>query len=206
MHGFEYLKYHKGAVKVGQTFYPLGAKINAALSTLAQAIDKLIAFPFLIEEYVEVDKLELDVTGAGGAGNRVAFGIYSNTGPGVLHPEDLMVASIEGDGTATGLNAVTTLTGNSILKLSPGVYWLAYTNGNGTVATVRALASTALPCHLGWTEAAPAVARTGIQVDRAFVPAGVGVQATLPVTFPDPGTVPIYITTAVPMVLARPSA
>lgn len=201
----EYLSYHKGAIKNGQTFYT-NAPAFTALATLAQAIDKLIATPFIIPEYVEIDKLEIEVTGAGGAGNRVTFGIYSNEASGRFYPEQNLFTSIEGDGTATGLNAATTLTGNSILRLDAGIYWLAYTNGNGTVATVRAVASAAAWPLLGWSEAAPPVARTGVITDRTYVAVGVGVAGSLPSNFPDPGTNPAYIATAVPIVVMRPSA
>lgn len=197
MHGFEYMKYHKGASKTGQCFYT-NAPAFTALTTLAQAVDKLIAFPFVISEPITIDKLEFEVTGAGGAGCLARVGIYSNEGSGILFPQDLICQSAEFDATGTGLGGGAALTPNAETQLDAGVYWGAYSNGVGTVCTVRAVAAAAVWPLLGWAEAAPPTLRSGIITDRTYV------SGSLPSTFPDPGTNPAFIATAVPVIMIRP--
>lgn len=199
MHGIEYMRYHKGSSKTGQCFYT-NAPAFTALTTLAQAVDKLIAAPFIVSSYMEIDKLEFEVTGAGGAGCLAQMGIYDNKGPGILFPGELRGKTGVGAADGTGLLGGTVLTGNSIIKLDPGIYWAAYSNGVGTVCTVRAIAAAACWPHLGWAEAAPPTLRSGIITDRAYT------SDNLPTTFPDPGTNPAFIATAFPLLLMRPAA
>lgn len=99
-----------------------------AISTTALVANRLYALAWLIVRPLTIDRLALEVTGAGGAGTKARLGIYANGTnlyPGALLKDVGLVAV---DGVAV---VAATITGN--LSLAAGLYWLALiTDGTPT--------------------------------------------------------------------------
>jgi hypothetical protein len=188
-------RYNRGATGAGQTFY--GNSVNAtAIAAITPAVDVLHACPFFIPEPIQVDKFEYNLAVAG-ASSLAIVGLYYNK-EGQLYPGNLLVQSAQIDQN-TGLEGLkaTTLTGSAILNLDAGLYWSVYWQ-DATASQVSGVAVGGLGVTLGYTEAAPPVARTGITHAATFVPT----TGVLPSTFPT--TSPSYVVVAQTLVLLRP--
>lgn len=190
----ELTRFNKGAVGAGQAFY--SNSVNAtALTTVTPAADILHASPWFVPEPIVVDKFEYEVSTAG-ASSLGLLGLYYNV-EGKLYPGTLAATSAQIDQN-TGLEGLkaTTLTGNAILNLDAGMYWWVYQQ-DATAAALRAVALGAMSVTLGFTEAAPPVARVGINHALTFTPT----TGVLPATFPT--ATPSYVVVAQPIVLVR---
>lgn len=190
-------RFNKGTLGAGATFY--SNSINAtALTTVTPAADILHASPWFVPEPIFMDKFEYEVSTAG-ASSLGLLGLYYNKEGvnGTLLPGTLIVSSAQIDQN-TGLEGLkaTTLTGASIIRLDAGLYWWVYCQ-DATAAALRAVALGAMSTTLGFTEAAPPVARVGINVANTFVPT----TGTLPATFPTTGL--SYVVVAQPLVIVR---
>ena len=142
-----------------------------------------------------MDRFEYEVSTAG-ASSLGLLGIYYNK-EGLVFPGNLLVQSAQIDQN-TGLEGLkaTTLTGSAILNMDAGLYWIVYCQ-DATAAALRAPAVGAMSTTLGFTEAAPPVARLGLNVANTFVPT----TGVLPATFPTASVT--YVTVAQPLVLLR---
>jgi len=93
---------------------------NRAVGTVAIVADTLYAAPFMVVRPLTIDRLAIQVTGAGAAGKLARLGIYrdgANLYPGALLAD---VGAVAVDGVAVVAAAIA---GN--LALQPGLYWLA---------------------------------------------------------------------------------
>lgn len=186
------LRINKGAVGAGQTYY--SNSINAtALTTVTPAADILHASPWFVPEPIQVSKFEYEVSTAG-ASSIGLLGLYYNkegqTCPGALLSSS---AQIDQNTGLEGLKA-TSFTAANYLKIDAGLYWWVYCQ-DATAAALRAVALGAMSTSLGFTEAAPPVARVGINVANTFVPT----TGVLPANFPTTGLT--YVVVAQPIVL-----
>jgi hypothetical protein len=101
--------------------YGSSAIISTTYGPLIPTVDSIYAAPFWSPRGGHIDRLRLNVTVGGAAGNNVVMGIYDSVGIGQLWPHNLLVA--------TGVldtSGVSTVEGVIDLDLDPNVlYWLA---------------------------------------------------------------------------------
>lgn len=187
-----FMSYNRGAVGGGQTNY-VNQPNGAALSTVTPAINTMIAAPFPVFEPLWVNELAFEVTTLGAA-SFTRIGIYSNKGAGQLYPANLVVDGGSQDTNTTGLKQ-TTYTGNGVIKLDVGIYWMAYVTSI-VAPVVRAVAAIETWPLLGWSEAAPPVYRTSVTFAFTF--------AAFPANFPT--TTPAYASAAIPVILMQSAA
>lgn len=185
---------HKGAGGVGAT--RLSNQANClAVSTVAPAIDKLWAVPIYLKAGT-LDTFGFEVSTGGGAGNKARIFLFSNKGAGgILYPDKLLLSGTEEDGTAAAVKETAVS-----YKVDDGLYWVVYTNGGGTVATVRAVAVGGLPNIIG-SNSTPVTA-TAISKAATY-------SATLTSIFTNGETFPTggaYETAAMPLVWVKYSA
>lgn len=117
----------------------------SAAATAAPTQNTMRAHPLDVPHDVTVDRIAVEVTGAGGAGSVVRLGIYLDDGTGV--PGALLLDAGAGiDGTSATGQAITISQ-----ALSRGRLWLACVSQVGTVPTMRALAGGVAGVDLGTT-------------------------------------------------------
>lgn len=158
-----------------QTQRLLADSSACVLAVAAQAIDTLIAIPFVVSLGAMLDQINLNVTAAA-AGSSARVGIYRATSPRNLYPGALV------SGTDAGAIDTTTVgykTSAVTATLKPWLYWAVYTAGV-LAPTVNTIPNVATNAHcteiLGWTAANPPASFNSLRVARAF--------AALPATFP----------------------
>jgi len=187
--------FHKGSGGAGVARYS-NAVNCLAVSTVAPAIDKLWAMPIYLKAGT-LDRIGFEVTTGGGSGNKARIFLFSNKGAGsLLYPDRLLIAGTEEDGTAAAVKETTVS-----YKVDDGLHWIVYTNGGGTVATVRAVAVGGLPQILGCTSTPTPI--TAVSKGSVTYSATLSSLFTNGETFPASGS---YETAAMPLVWVRYSA
>lgn len=105
--------------------------------TVSIARDFLFGMPFHVSRGVNIDKIGIEVTGAGTAGSVIRLGVYADDGTG--KPGALLLDA----GTVTGdSNAVKTITLGANLPLPNGKYYLVMIHNSVANITVRAISGT----------------------------------------------------------------
>lgn len=119
-----------------------GAPGSSALTN-----QRLCAAPIRIEQATTIDRIGLEVTGAGSAGSVIRLGIYADAGgyPGIL---------IHDAGTIDGTSA-TYQEKTIAFTLQPGVYWLAAcAQGSPTPTNPSSRLHVGAAAPIGWSTAA----------------------------------------------------
>lgn len=113
---------------------------NAPSSTTLAA-NSLQAIPFIVPKMITLDRIAMEIIGAGTAGSLVRIGIYASTN---VLPIDLV-----GDyGTIAGDSATfQSITINQTLP--PGLYWFACLSNSAAAITFRGIPVAAMPFILG---------------------------------------------------------
>ena len=176
---------HFAASFYDATSYPVNfdqwreaGRTNAtAGSTVAYAINRLVAIPFIVNSPFAIDAIQFNVTTGGGAGSKARIGIYDSVEDrkGLVYPGNLLVDGGEKTTTSTGVKSTIDLT----VELEPGhVYWMAYLAGTAA-PTVRGIPVGGLSVLPGCDATMPAASPFwGMYVAFTY--------AALPRTFPDP--------------------
>ena len=169
-----------------------GTAINElAAATITPVASTFNAYPFIVNSNITIDKIQtLISTASATTANTCRMGIYRDNGN--TYPGPLVAGSDVATFDQTA--ALKTNTFGSPIKLTKGLYWLAYTC-NTTTPGFRAVQAGAVPSVLGYIDTmAAAQSATGWTISSFTYP------ATLPGTFPSGGT----INTAGPvMILVR---
>lgn len=116
-----------------------------ATGTTALGSNFLRATPFVVPKTITLDRIGMEITGAGTAGSFVRLGIYSTT-------DNLPYGLVLDAGTIAGDSA--TFQSISINQtLTAGLYWLTYVHNSAASITFRTiLVNTGVPSILGVTE------------------------------------------------------
>lgn len=157
-------------------------------TTAGFAKDILISIPFIVAKQMTIDRIGVEITGAGSAGSVVRLGIYDDNN---VIPNNLVLDA----GTIAGDSAtVQSITINQ--TLNPGLYWLTLIHNSTSSITFRAIPADALPNVLGF---ASTIGTTN---------SGTGVNATFTyAALPNPHTTPTSVAVgARPIIAARLSA
>jgi len=177
--------------KVGSTvfesWYPFGADLNISsqVSTVAPAINTLIAIPFLNGKERSIDRLAFEVITGGAAGSVARVGIYTNSEvDGELYPKKLVIDGGEYDTTANGIKSTSINAG--ILLAGGRIYWAVYFCGV-SAPTLRAILGGGCANFLGFSSSVFSASRNRLTIAQGYgalpadFPAGAGVSlATIP--------------------------
>lgn len=122
-----------------------GRANGTAGSTVAYAIDRLVAIPFVVNAPFLIDTIQFNITTGGGAGALARIGIYDSRDDreGRVYPGARLYDGGEVDGTSTGVHSA-----SPGLSLEAGhVYWMAYHAGVAapTIRSVPAAGMGILP-------------------------------------------------------------
>jgi hypothetical protein len=104
---------------------------DVTVGTLTMVLNRMWAVPFNVGRQVTLDRIGLEVTVAGTAGNVIRLGIY-DTQAGLPGNRILDAGTVPGDAIATPEIVINQ-------ALSPGLYWLAAVSQIQPVGDVRAL-------------------------------------------------------------------
>jgi len=160
-----------------------GSAINAIASSTRLSVPiTLRASPMIVDSGMVIDQIGVEVsTAASPTTNLCRIGIYRDDGN--VYPNTLVAGSDVAtfDGTA-GLK---TNTFASPIKLTRGLYWMAYAcqDAATTEPTFRAVATAALPVVIGWDHSQTGADQQGSGYTVAFT------FAALPNSYPAGGTV-----------------
>lgn len=100
-----------------------------SLSTYAAALNSMHLQPMPLTAGT-LDRIGIEVTGAGGVGSVIRLGLYADNGEGFAGALILDAGTV--DSTGTGVKEITVSQ-----AVSAGLYWLAYVAQVGTAPTVR---------------------------------------------------------------------
>ena len=167
-------RYHGSAVTAG------------TVTTITPTTGVLSAYPMVVNTSIVIDRIATGITGTAGvpSTNTCRMGIYRDNGN--VYPGSLVTGSDVA--TFDQSIAVKTNTFASTIKLTKGLYWLAYTCGNLSTTTspiFRAIPTSSIPPVLGFIDTLSS-AGTGYTI-ASF---STGATATaLPGTFPSGATI-----------------
>lgn len=171
-----------------EAYYPCVITPRLSFGSLALAANSLIAVPFYLGRRALVDRVGVNVTGAGGIGSQFRFGLYASTDEeDVLYPDRLLFDSGAEDGTVGGAHIV-----NSAITLPGNRLYFAAIVGTAVAATIRTVVAAGTPYGLSATlnDVNPG---THLAIAFAF--------AALPTAFPRGATVQYAAET--PMIAVR---
>ncbi len=133
--------YRKTGTGTFEFWYSQGNN-NGATTTTAFAKDRVYYFPFNVEKAVTLDRIGLEVTGAGTASSLIRIGIYNSAN---VLPTTLVLdaGTILGD---SGTQQAITIN----QALVPGLYLLCLTHNSTANITIRALIGSDSPNFLGF--------------------------------------------------------
>ena len=109
-------------------YYVAGVVVCTALSNTVMTADVLYAVPLMVPRAVTIDRIGVNVTGAGTAAARVRVGIYTATSVSNLYPDALVSGSDGGE-----LNASSTgMKENTVsVSLAAGLYFAVFQTNEG---------------------------------------------------------------------------
>jgi hypothetical protein len=162
------LYYRKTGTTTYQGWYNQGIT-KTTLTTRTNVVKDFIhAIPFIVPVSVTVDRIGIEVTGAGTAASVIRLGIYSDNGN---KPGSLLLDA----GTVTADSAaVKTITISQ--ALTPGLYWLSYIHNSVSNLTLRTVPASATPNITGQASTLTDTYRNMLAVSQAY--------GALPGTFP----------------------
>lgn len=152
--------YRKTGTDTYERWYTNALNCSAGTTaSLAQNISRY--YPFIVPKECTIDRIGIDISGAGAVGSVVKLGIYDSVNS---VPTNLVIDAGTVNGNSATFQAITI---NQVL--TPGLYFMYSNHNSATNITIRAIGLGASPIVLGYPNTGGITPATGLFVTESYV-------------------------------------